>query len=758
MNPKGEGVRAPATRAYRCLLLFTAAVLAGSLRPAVVVAMEPQPIGRLGFAAVMSFAYSPTNDLLAVSASAVSGLHEVRILDATTGTPVFMIPGAYRKPAFSWDGKTVATGGVFDGAQTYITLWDTELGRETARLTGDAHALAFSPDGSILASSFRGITLWNVATRQEIAVLVDNNDASWLAFSPDGRILASGDETVKLWDIEARQEISTLPRSATALAFSPDGRTLAIGSGVDPISLWDVAALREVATLTGHTGAVLSVAFSPDGGTLVSGSADQTIKLWDIASTREMATLAGHEGPVAMVAFNRDGTDLISGRWDDDGRDRPDDIVRRWDVASRQQIDSFGGRTSNVWSLAFSPDGDVLASGSLDHRVTLWDVVSWRGFAVFDTERNPAFSPDGTILATAGSDGIVLRDVASWRPTAALAGNPGFLAFSPDGAILSSTTTDGVTLWSVATSQRIATLSASLGGNRWAVFSPNGTLLAASGDEDTVLVWELAPVLELAAAVGTDVPLRIEPDRLIGHTQSIEELAFSPDGQTLASGSRDGTTRFWDVASRQEVAVLDTGGRARGIAFSPDGRTLATVGRGENLKFWDVASRREIGTFSSGHRFFAYAMAFSPDGSLLATGGDGSVALWGVPDFGEDPPTAVEPRGKARSTWSQMKRAALIPRETAFLPNYPNPFNPETWIPFDLHDHATVTISIYDASGRIVRRLELGERPAGTYRTRDRAAHWDGRNEQGELVSSGVYVAELRAGDYRSTRRITVRK
>ncbi|MBT7100905.1 T9SS type A sorting domain-containing protein, partial [Candidatus Poribacteria bacterium] len=88
----------------------------------------------------------------------------------------------------------------------------------------------------------------------------------------------------------------------------------------------------------------------------------------------------------------------------------------------------------------------------------------------------------------------------------------------------------------------------------------------------------------------------------------------------------------------------------------------------------------------------------------------------------------------------------------------PNPFNPETWIPFDLHARAEVTISIHDAEGRIVRRLDLGAYPAGTYRTRDRAAHWDGRNAQGELVSSGVYFVELRAGEYRSTRRIAVRK
>jgi hypothetical protein len=111
-----------------------------------------------------------------------------------------------------------------------------------------------------------------------------------------------------------------------------------------------------------------------------------------------------------------------------------------------------------------------------------------------------------------------------------------------------------------------------------------------------------------------------------------------------------------------------------------------------------------------------------------------------------------------RATWAQVKHAARTPTETAFLPNFPNPFNPETWIPFDLHDDAQVTISIRGADGSIVRSLDLGEHPAGTYRTRDRAAHWDGRNQHGEIVSSGVYFAELRAGDFRSTRRIAVRK
>ena len=92
--------------------------------------------------------------------------------------------------------------------------------------------------------------------------------------------------------------------------------------------------------------------------------------------------------------------------------------------------------------------------------------------------------------------------------------------------------------------------------------------------------------------------------------------------------------------------------------------------------------------------------------------------------------------------------AALTPDETALLPNYPNPFNPETWIPYHLAQGAEVEIAIYDMKGVLVRRLALGYRAAGYYADRDRAAYWDGRNEDGESVASGIYVYRLRAGDY----------
>ena len=95
---------------------------------------------------------------------------------------------------------------------------------------------------------------------------------------------------------------------------------------------------------------------------------------------------------------------------------------------------------------------------------------------------------------------------------------------------------------------------------------------------------------------------------------------------------------------------------------------------------------------------------------------------------------------------------------TSLLANFPNPFNPETWIPFDLSEDADVTVSVYDARGVLTRRLDLGRLPPGAYRGRSSAAYWDGRNGTGEQVASGVYLYELRAGGYREMRRRVVRK
>ncbi len=106
----------------------------------------------------------------------------------------------------------------------------------------------------------------------------------------------------------------------------------------------------------------------------------------------------------------------------------------------------------------------------------------------------------------------------------------------------------------------------------------------------------------------------------------------------------------------------------------------------------------------------------------------------------------------------QQLLTLFIPEETALLHNYPNPFNPETWIPYQLSEPAEVTLRIYAVNGSLIRTLALGQMPAGIYQTRTRAAYWDGKNNVGESVASGVYFYTLTAGDFNATRKMLIRK
>ena len=114
--------------------------------------------------------------------------------------------------------------------------------------------------------------------------------------------------------------------------------------------------------------------------------------------------------------------------------------------------------------------------------------------------------------------------------------------------------------------------------------------------------------------------------------------------------------------------------------------------------------------------------------------------------------------GKRVETWGLIKQQAGVPSETALLANYPNPFNPETWIPFELSADADVTVTIYDVLGQVVRRMDLGLLAPGVYRTPSRAARWDGRNGRGVEATSGTYFVELRARGFRQVRRVVLMK
>ena len=133
------------------------------------------------------------------------------------------------------------------------------------------------------------------------------------------------------------------------------------------------------------------------------------------------------------------------------------------------------------------------------------------------------------------------------------------------------------------------------------------------------------------------------------------------------------------------------------------------------------------------------------------------MSLSDYPPFQQLPPEAQEYllRHFGQFTNAETWR---IPEQTTLLPNYPNPFNPETWIPYQLTEPADVTVTIHDTYGHVVRTLDVGHQRAGIYQSRNRAAYWDGKNTQGEPIASGVYFYTLSAGDFTATRKMLITK
>ena len=293
-----------------------------------------------------------------------------------------------------------------------------------AHLKGGVFCVAFSPDGSWLATSSADSTirLWELSEKgfQQIFQKPLNDWARSVAFSPMGRFLAAGswDHAVRLWQIPERRLVKTLEGhtgSVLSVAFSPSGEILASASWDNTIKIWDVSSGRLVKTLEGHIGVVFGLAFSPDGKLLASSSEDKTVRIWQIPDGGLLSVLEGHEDDVNSVAFAPDGRLLASGS--------RDSTVRLWQITngSGDLRGILEGHSKSVLSVAFSPDGKFLASGAGDKTIRLWRSASGQLLHVLGRDTKNAssilsvsFSPNGQLLASGSADGAVaLWDLSS---------------------------------------------------------------------------------------------------------------------------------------------------------------------------------------------------------------------------------------------------------------------------------------------------------------------------------------------------------
>ena len=740
---------------------------------------------------IRSVAFSPDGSTL------VSGSSDntIRVWDAETGSLLRTLTGhtsGVTSVAFSPDGTTLASGSHDDT----IRVWDAETGSLLRTLTGHTSgvtSVAFSPDGTTLASGSHDDTIrvWDAETGSLLRTLIGHtSQVLGVAFSPDGNVIASasGNAAVRLWDAETG-EVVWLPNPtggyvnffnvpegvAYGVTFSPDGGTLAIRGWYSAIHLWDL-----------DTGSLETI--SSFGGRFLRVISDAD------SSPRTLIDHSPLEGD--KIVFSPDGTLLAeSGKW------RGTIVLR--DAKTGNYLRTFTPPTT-VEAMAFSPDGTLLALGSRgDGTLYLWDLRTDELQNLGKHEyhiTSVAFSPDGTTIASAGYHEQIVRlwDVETGSLLHTLRGhNHGVLgvesvAFSSDGTMITSWGQKSeVFLWDAKTGNYLRTLPIEYSYKK--AFSPDGSTLASASTDNTFRLWD----------VKTGSLLRT----LIGHApkSAVKVIVFSPDGSTLASASTDQTIRLWDVKTGSNFKTFKYPIALDDMAFSPDGSTLVSLSADSLLIFWEVVptptpdadESPQLSADVNGdgevniQDLVAVAAAIGQTGENAAdVNGDGEVNIQDLvavaAALGEvaAAPAALRQQGTAHLTQEDVQHyltqaqqadltdavslrgirflaqllSAFIPKETALLPNYPNPFNPETWIPYQLSTPAGVSLTIYDIQGRVVRDLDLGHQRPGMYHTRSRAAYWDGKNAQGESVASGVYFYTLTAGDFSATRKLLIRK
>lgn len=558
---------------------------------------------------------------------------------ARMGSTRFHQPGPVFALAFSPDGKTLASSGF-----EKTVIWDFKTGRELVRLKKEEyiHRIAFSPDGKVLATSdAAGAVCLRDSTSGKSIRVVGQKGAAILAFAPNGKWLASVDteESVRILNAATGDEqlsLSTPSHKVRCLAISPDSKLLVTGGRESKVILWDTQTGKIVHTLTDFTQAVNDVTFSPDGkmiatGGETSGGPESAVYVWNATSGKLIKRLADvkldkNQGytinSVKHVRFHPDGRSLIT---------CGSGYLKVWDLETGSLTTSDG-----LWgddSFALSPDGRYAVAGGHDG-FHIWDLEEGRE-RIIQRNHGPVssvtMSSDGKMVASALNGFGVLQvwDAVTGRHLRQILCRAQSVAFRPGLSELAVTETHegAISLFDPITGKRTLVVPADGDPFVHLAWSSDGNALASAKLSGTIAFLDpgsgkTTRTLKPSPTPDRGLGIYIRPPHNMGG------LSFTQDMRLLVSSTEHSDAFVWDTVSGQQTRhfAMPRQNQMAAVCISPDGKTVVT-GIGEELVLWEEASGERIRGMK--HDGLVTSAAFSPDGNWIASGSfDKTVRIW----------------------------------------------------------------------------------------------------------------------------------
>ncbi len=537
--------------------------------------------------------------------------------DTVNNNPIFYMSLGGHRNSFSADGKTVASDSGDDG----FRFWDIATRKEvrTLKVEPSGKMRSFSSDLRTLAiasNSYKGqrhtkiweINLWDVNTQTQRRVFETDGfifEIPFLVFSPDGKLLASSvNSTIHIWDVNTgklKKKFKEHEIAVTAVAFSPDNRTLVSVGYDDTLRFWDVDTGKVKKIVAGYGALFRDVSLSPDAQTLMSlcyGSS--TVRLWNANTGQHQKNFIGDNKYVWGAALSPDGRRLAS-------YSGSDNTIHLWDVNTGKHS-KLKGPKSHVSGIALSRDSQVLASwgssGRSKYVIQFYDADTGSKQRILQLTFEKRFRVpaelyfDKKMFAGIGFDAnlsvwnLVTGD---YNITDLGDMNIGVARLSPDGRVVAivfgrfGRQSQRIVLRDVETRDHIRTLIEHTDSVESLAFSPDSRTLASGSRgimrEKTILLWDMET--GSVSKVVTDPDWAETPHKYDAITASA--LAFSPDGQTLASGMKLGDIYLWETATGAKKKMLRGHSlRVSHIFFSADGQTLVSASDDGTILIWDL--------------------------------------------------------------------------------------------------------------------------------------------------------------------------